>query len=339
MRILFVDQFSDLGGAQRCFLDLLPALEELGWPVQSALPGSGPLASRLNATPLPSGPYRAGSKSGGDAIRFALDVKEQSRTLSSLISQGGFDLVYANGPRVLLGASLASRGRVPILFHAHNSLHRFYAAPLAGWSVRSRASSVVACSHFVADPLRPYVPAKRLQVIHNGSSDLGYRTRTFERPWRIGIVGRIEPQKGQAEFVEAARRIPNAQFLVCGPAGSSPGYYEQLLTRARGLPVEFLGWQDDRAALFARLDLLVIASTQEGLPLVMLEAFSAGVPVVAFPVGGIPEAIQHGRTGFLMPERSAEALAIKIRGLMTAGPDKLRRVAAEARAVWDNRSI
>jgi glycosyltransferase involved in cell wall biosynthesis len=104
---------------------------------------------------------------------------------------------------------------------------------------------------------------------------------------------------------------------------------------ARGLPAEFLGWQEDRAALFARLDLLVIASEREGLPLVALEAFSAGVPVVAFAVGGIPEVIQHGKTGFLVPERTGRALGMEIRRVMNESRNKVIEVAEEARGLWE----
>ena len=336
MRILFVDQFSEIGGAQRCFLDLFSAIKERGWSVQAALPGRGPLVSLLNAVPIACGPYRSGSKSGADAVRFALDAVGQMRTLSGLIAKGGFDLLYVNGPRVLLGAALASRGRVPILFHAHHFLHRSYWAALAGWSVRRDIDRVVACSEFVAGPLRRYVAPSRLQVVHNGSADLGYRQRSFEPPWRIGIVGRIEPPKGQAEFVEAARQIPDARFFVYGPAApTASAYYDRVRALAQGLPVELLGWQEDRAALFARLDLLVIASQQEGFPLVMLEAFSAGVPVVAFSVGGIPEAVQHGNTGFLIAERSSHALASEIQKLMAGSRQKLIDVAASARTLWE----
>ena len=334
MRILFADQFSDIGGAQRCFLDLLPAIEQRGWVVKAALPGNGALVSRLDSVPLSSGPYRSGSKSPGDALRFALDVRSQTHTLSELLSQENFDLVYANGPRILLGVALAVRGRVPILFHAHNLLDRSYSAALTGWIARTRAARVIACSGFVAAPLRRYVAPAKLQVVHNGSSDLGYRRRSFERPWQIGIVGRIEPQKGQREFVQAAAQVPYARFLVAGVAACSR-YFEGIQELAQGLPVEFLGWQEDRADLFSSLDLLVIASQQEGLPLVALEAFSAGVPVVAFRGGGIPEMIQHGKTGFLVTERTAGALAIMLRKLMQGSPAKLSEVAAEARVLWE----
>jgi glycosyltransferase involved in cell wall biosynthesis len=149
-------------------------------------------------------------------------------------------------------------------------------------------------------------------------------------------VGRIERQKGQAEFMQAARRIPNAQFVVCGaPTGASSRYYEEVRLAARDLPLEFRGWQEDRASVYVQLDLLVIASQREGLPLAMLEAFSAGVPVVAFSVGGIPDVIQHKSTGFLVLGQNADALAMQVRLLMIESPARLRSVAAEARRLWE----
>jgi len=78
----------------------------------------------------------------------------------------------------------------------------------------------------------------------------------------------------------------------------------------------------------------VIASREEGLPRVLLEAFSAGVPVVSFPAGGIPEALADGQTGFLVQESSAEALAARIRALLTVDRSRLREVAVNARHMW-----
>ena len=68
---------------------------------------------------------------------------------------------------------------------------------------------------------------------------------------------------------------------------------------------------------------------------VIVEAFSAGVPVVAFPTGGIPEVITNGETGFLTKGISPEALAARIREVIASGPDVLRRVAANARKAWE----
>ena len=68
---------------------------------------------------------------------------------------------------------------------------------------------------------------------------------------------------------------------------------------------------------------------------VIVEAFAAGVPVVAFPEGGIPEVISDGETGFLTTDTTAEALAARIRDVMTAAPESIRRVVHNARRAWE----
>ena len=124
--------------------------------------------------------------------------------------------------------------------------------------------------------------------------------------------------------------------MICGaPLFAEQRYDHEVRRRARGLPVEFLGWRDDIASVLRQLDLLVIASSEEGLPRVLLEAFSAGVPVVAFPAGGIPEALEDQRTGFLVQKSSGEALAARIGTLMTGDPTRLREVAHNARRAWE----
>jgi glycosyltransferase involved in cell wall biosynthesis len=104
--------------------------------------------------------------------------------------------------------------------------------------------------------------------------------------------------------------------------------------RARGLPVEFIGWQQDVSRVLHDLDLLAVPSHQEGMGRIVLEAFSAGAPVVAFPVGGIPEAVIDGVTGFLTSGSSAEALAARISDLLTRDPDHVRQIVWNARQAW-----
>ncbi len=92
-----------------------------------------------------------------------------------------------------------------------------------------------------------------------------------------------------------------------------PAYLEEVQRLAVGLPVDFLGWRNDIAGVLSGLDMLVVPSTSaEATTRVILEAFSAGVPVVAYSIGGIPEIIEESRNGFLVPECQPEALARKI---------------------------
>jgi glycosyltransferase involved in cell wall biosynthesis len=339
VNVLFLDQFSTLGGAQQCLLDLLPAIEERGWTARAALPPGGPLVELLRARgirvdEIPCGPYRCGRKSAADLLQFAADVPRQTAAIADLLDT---DLVYVNGPRVLIASALATRRRVPMLFHAHHRVGQGSARTLEGLALRRAGGMVVACCDAVAQPLRNSVPRERIHVVPNGTADFGFVERTFEKQ-RVGIIGRIAPEKGQAEFLRAAavlvERGSPARFVVCGaPLFGDRAYYKEVLRLAAGLPVEFLDWQDDIAGVMRDLDVLVIPSKQEGMPRVLLEAFSAGVPVVAFPVGGIPEVIEDGVTGFLARKELAQTL----QEVLKSDPQMLRGVARNARREWERR--
>ena len=172
---------------------------------------------------------------------------------------------------------------------------------VARWSIRRRAATVVGCSKSVLEPLR----TQAARNIRTAFATRAIGSAVSMVPGRIGIIGRIAPEKGQMEFVNAVAllkdRIPQARFVICGAPlfGSGSDYFDAVRRQARGLPVEFIGWQPDVSHVLNDLDLLVVPSHQEGMGRIVLEAFSAGVPVVAFPAGGIPEAVIDGVTGFL----------------------------------------
>jgi glycosyltransferase involved in cell wall biosynthesis len=341
VNVLFLDQFSALGGAQRCLLDLLPAVEERGWSASVAVPPGGPLVELLRARgthvdEIQCGPYGCGRKSVTDLLQFAADVPRQTSSIAALIKHT--DLVYVNGPRLLIAAALATRGRVPLLFHAHHRIEEKGARYLEGLTLRRSGGTVVACCDAVAQPLRSWIT--KIHVIPNGTADLGFVERAFEsqHEWRIGVIGRIAPEKGQAEFLRAAahlsRRGLRARFVICGaPVFGDRKYYNDVLRLAEGLPVEFLDWQEDIGSVMRDLDALVIPSKQEGMPRVLLEAFSVGVPVVAFPVGGIPEVIEDQSTGFL----ARGELAATLEEVLESDPATVRGVAHRARREWERR--
>jgi glycosyltransferase involved in cell wall biosynthesis len=347
VRILFLDQYGEMGGAQRALLDTLQAVGERGWQAHVLVPEGGPLLADLRSRKVSTGaiscgPYRSGSKSVADSWRFALDLVQQARAIGDLAGRGNFDLIYVNGPRLLPAVALANRGRALVLFHAHSHIPQKPSALLAGWSIRRTAATVAACSNSVLEPLRRYADTGRQHVIPNGVPDFGYRQRVFGRDanWRIGVLGRIAPEKGQAEFVRAAAmlrdELPGVRYVICGAPlfSASSRYADALRDAASGLAVEFAGWREDIGAVLRELDLLVVPSRQEGMGRVVLEAFSAGVPVIAFPTGGIPEVVLDGETGFLTREASAEALAARIREVIAREPDELRKVAQNARRTW-----
>ncbi|MCC6369018.1 MAG: glycosyltransferase family 4 protein [Bryobacterales bacterium] len=318
MNVLFVDQFGELGGAQRCLLDLIPAVRERGWRASAAVPSEGELAQCLGSlgvevSLLPPARYESGRKPPGDALRFARALPVLARQISGLCSRYSANLLYVNGPRLLPAAALA-HSRIPVLFHAHSYLPHGLSRTLARWALRRCNATVIGVSRFVSSYVAGAVAADRLFVIPNGAARLQCPRRAADGVC-AGVIGRIAPEKGQLEFVHAARivreQIPECRFLICGAPLIAPGdYAARVQLAARGLPMDFRSWQQDIGPVLSELDLLVVPSTgAEGFGRVIIEGFSAGVPVLAFRSGGIPEIIEDGKTGYLAERKTPESLA------------------------------
>jgi len=348
-RLLILDQFNQLGGAQRCLLDLLPAFLGAGYVTHIVVPGDGPLADAARSRGavvhrIPCGAYTAGQKSWMDAARFALDLPRQALRIASLVSKHRIDLIYVNGPRLLPAAAIGAHGR-PVVFHAHSIVAQQAAAQLTRRALRSANATVIAACRFVLEPLRAVVGAGRSRVIYNGVApvECARLRRRDNAPWRIGVIGRIAPEKGQLEFVQAARltlsqlvpRQQRCEFVVCGDAlFSNPRYSQRVRAEAQGLPVEFAGWRDDIRDVLSALDLVVVPSVAvEATPRVIVEAFSAGVPVVAFRSGGIPEIVEDGVTGVLSAP-TVQDLASKLLELFSQGGALLDSISRRAQAAF-----
>ena len=329
MNILFLDQYSDLGGAQRCLIDLIPAILARGWKAQVAAPGKGSLRERVEALgatyhEIHCGPYESGRKSIGDVLRFPRELPKLAREIAALAQ----DVVYVNGPRLMPAAALAGKGK--IIFHCHSRLKHRYDAALVGVALAASQAKLITSCRYVAQSLRPYV--SRFEVVYNGVES----RRVPKAGNKIGVIGRIGIEKGQREFVEMARLLPRAyEFIICGaPLFSNPAataYYEQVQRAAEGLPIEFTGWREDIFEVLSQLDVLVVPSAPgEATTRVILEAYAAGVPVVATCSGGIPEIVEDGVTGYLVADADPKKLASKVQEVNP-------RVAENAYEAWRTR--
>ena len=142
-------------------------------------------------------------------------------------------------------------------------------------------------------------------------------------------MARLEPQKDHRTLIEAARLVPEAEFVIVGD-GELRGELERLAAGAR---VRFMGAREDVPELLASFDVFAFPSRFEGLCLAVIEAQAAGVPVVATPVGGIRETVVEGETGLLVPTGDPAALAAATRRLLEDRP------AAEAMAAEAKRRV
>ena len=129
----------------------------------------------------------------------------------------------------------------------------------------------------------------------------------------IVTVARFNAYKGHRYLVDAMARVlqrfPAATFLLVGSGRTLAATRAQIARLGVGGSVRFVGETPDALDLIAGADLMVLPSLSEGIPLAALEAQALGTPIVASAVGGLPEVIEHGASGFLVPPRDPPALA------------------------------
>lgn len=185
------------------------------------------------------------------------------------------------------------------------------------------------------------LPPERFSVIPNGIDDTPLRAcprLSGATHLTLGHVGSMMAAKGWRILVEAAVRARAKHHPVkVILAGRGPDDAEARTLAAQHSDwLEFRGFvSNPRETLLPQLDALVLMSEQEGLPMSIVESLSIGLPVVATRVGGIPEAIQDGRNGLLVP-RTVEDLERAIESLMDH-PDRLPLMSRLARAEFDSR--
>ncbi len=152
-------------------------------------------------------------------------------------------------------------------------------------------------------------------------------------------VGRFTEQKGHRLLLDAIERVhtchPQARFVWVGDGPLAEELAAQIAARALGDVVEQAGRRDDVPALMAAADLFVLPSQFEGLPLVVLEAMSAGMPVVGTRVCGTSEAVGDGVTGWLVEDGDPHALAAAINSALDQPAEARMRGAAGRRAVTE----
>jgi glycosyltransferase involved in cell wall biosynthesis len=141
----------------------------------------------------------------------------------------------------------------------------------------------------------------------------------------VTIVGRLAPVKNHALFLQAARRVldalPEARFALVGDGELRADLEAQVDALGLREAVFFTGWQKAVAPVVADSDVLVISSVNEGTPFTVIEAMAAGCPVVSTAVGGVPDFLNHGELGALVPSGDADALAAAIVRTLRQPPD------------------
>ncbi len=325
-----LDHAAVMGGAQHSLYDIARhfnstvALFEDG-PLRSGLAAAGVPVAVIR---MPAALRRSASYAGpiGDALAlpdFTCKVRRIRRIAKS------HNLLYANSLQAfLVAASVGAMARRPVMWHLREMLSADYIAPhrkrlAAALSGHTRVRVVANSSATAQCLLRAGGKADRLAIVHNGidldpftSQAAGIRRGLgLDGAPLIGMFGRLAKWKGQEVLLDALRLLPDVQALIVGTAlFEDPAFPGQLRKRAAALGlarrVHFLGHRSDVPAVMQEVDVVVHASVApEPFGRVVAEAMLAGRPVVAARAGGIPEIIEHGRTGLLVRPGDATELA------------------------------
>lgn len=173
------------------------------------------------------------------------------------------------------------------------------------------------------------LPPEKIRVVHNGIDvarfrrDRGEARRQLEQDLGVPAgapiavtVSVLRAAKGVEVLLEAVRQVPTAFFVIVGDGPMQAEWME--LARATGVDdrVRWAGYRSDVENVLAGCDLFVHPSLDDAFPTVLLEAMAAGLPVVASRVGGIPEIVDDGETGLLVPPGDAAALAQAIQATL-----------------------
>lgn len=317
-RVLHLINGEHYSGAERVQDLLAGSLGEFGFPVSLACvkPDRFPRSYRSREAPLYTFPMRG-----------KLDLRPVG-PLARLVRRERFGLLHAHTPRtVFLAAVVSAMTGVPLVYHVHSPAARDSTAKwndrinawVERWSL-GRASAVIAVSQSLAGDVERCRRRNRpVVVVHNG---VPCRVPRPPRPasaseWTLGTVALFRPRKGIEVLLDALAGLRSQGYAVRLRAVGDFQTAEyrravEVYAASRGLAgaIDWVGFVQDVDRELDRMDLLVLPSLfGEGLPMVVLEAMAAGVPVVATRVEGIPEAIRDGQEGLLAEPGSARSLA------------------------------
>ena len=341
LRVLHVVNISDVGGAERFALGIATNLPDDRFESWVCAPRPGKRSA---------GSIRALSDAGIPLVTLGRRSKWDVHRLAGLVQlmrAERFDIVHAHMFGSNLWGTLSGRAcRVPVVI-AQEHTWSYEGNPLRVWLdgrvIGRLATRFVAVS--AADGKRMIeierVPREKVIVIPSAyvpharptGGDLRAELGLEQGTPLVGTAALMRPQKALEVLIDAHAQVvasvPDAHLVLVGD-GSCRTELERRV-RERGLAdrTHFLGLRDDVDSILSALDVAALSSDFEGTPLLVFECMANDTPLVATAVGGLPDVIEHNRTGILVPPRRPDALANAVIALLE-DPERRAQLAAAA---------
>lgn len=318
MTILHVSTPLSWRGGEQQVAYLATALQSMGIDQVVLCPQGSILAARLMEASVPVATFEK---------RGLFDF-ELARSIFRLSKRKSFDIIHCHDSHAHSAAVLAAAHygvKAPVIISRRVDFP-VSSNPLSRWKYNHPSIRRIICvSQTISDITAPAIRDKsKLAVVHSGIdlhkydqhsgarkliSELGLN----EKAKIVGNLSALADHKDYPTYIRTAAKViaidPSVHFIIAGKGNEESRITKMISDLNLNANVHMLGFRDDIVDVMQSLDVFLITSVTEGLGTIVLEAFAAGVPVVATRAGGIPEMVEDGVTGLLAPIGDADTLA------------------------------
>ena len=351
-RILFIIGSLEIGGAEKQLVEIIRGVSEFGYHCfVFTLQTGGPLLEELRQIGID---VISGGLKKGDLSSKPWKLLQVQWLICRIIKNVKPDIIHSFLPLVtFIGAFSGRLMGVPLVITSRRGLSTHQKRhPI----LRPLDRMANCFSHYIAVNSKRVladvvshegVHLEKMILIYNGIKTSAYESMVHQREKIraelglqsrdkiITVVANYIPYKGHMDFLQAAekikKRFPETQFWLIG---EDRGIEEKLKQESEKLGIadstRFWGQRSDIAELLAASDISVLPSHEEGFSNVILESMAAGLPVVATDVGGNPEAVLDGMTGWIVPPRNPGQIAEKIIALLN-DPEQAKKFGEKGR--------
>lgn len=320
--VLFISHARGIHGAEAVMVQAIKACAAKGARVTLVVPSIVPdegLEEALSgiSVQILALPYRA---AGVHALRTCIVRAYNAYALSRLkayVKTQQVDTVYSSTSITILGAALAQVTGIRHIWHWHEPVDKHF-----GWHpsltalyrrMAQRADTIICISHAQQTEWEQTLgmALPNAQIVYNPIKRIETRTKKTHSGIRLGFIGHFEERKNLPlllqTFVAIHDKVPHTSLLLCGAKDEQDRNYVERMTDLREPIIRVLPQTSDVAAFYRSIDILVLPSWRETMPLVILEAMQAGVCVLQTDQSGMKELIEDGKESlFFSPEKPDE---------------------------------